>query len=196
MNEETPSLIALQKHLSELSAGPVANPSVLEHLLFKCWHEFDGGEQTSMDGHKLLNRTENMRWNPPCLEFEIERHGATVNSSVYAEIQSWTVHVERKLASAAILRKRQVGRKSKGVKTQPLAEMFAKLILARTTDPRLIWKSDTKVRIDIEKVIPATNAQTTSSRRKRFRTDLQASLKPHAWRMTTTNTFEKESGDE
>jgi len=36
-----------------------------------------------MEGHKLKNRMESVMWNPPLLEFDIERHGATVNGAVW-----------------------------------------------------------------------------------------------------------------
>jgi hypothetical protein len=146
-----------------------------------------------MDGHKALGRTEEMRWTPPHLTFDIERHGGTVSGSVYAEIQSWTLDLEKKTATVEMTGRRQLRAKNKATKTKPLAETVAKLILDKTSDPRLLWKPDGKVRVEIEKVIPTTNQQTTSSRRKRFRTDLQEVLRAHGWRMTTINTFERET---
>ena len=150
---------------------------------------------TSHDGnlepYKLLNRTENLSWNPPFVEFDIERHGATVNGSVYAEVHHWRVNVETTEASIESNSRRQVGQKDKALKVQPLAQEIASLILGRECDIRLIWKNDKLVRLDINKLIPATNQQTTASRRKRFKTALEAVLAPHGWKRTSTNTFEK-----
>jgi len=164
---------------------------VAEKLLCNCWQLFEGSDEGGMEAYKLLNRTEGMQWKTPTLTFNIERHGATVGGSVYAEIQSWTVDFERRTARVEPRGRREVKEKAKVVKTLPLAEDVAKLILERSEDPRLVWKTDTKVRIDIQNVVPTTNQQTTSSRRKRFRANLQEILTGHGWRMTTMNTFER-----
>ena len=190
-SEKSTHFTALQKHLNGLPVGRISDVESVERFLFKCWHEFDGGEETKMDGHKLLHRTEEMQWNPPCLEFDMERHGGTVAGSVYAEIQSWTVDLSKMTATVARTGRRQVEAKDKPLKTKPLAEVVAKLILDKTKDPHLLWKHDDKVRLNIEKMIPATNQQTTGARRKRFRTDLLEILHPHGWKMTTMNTFER-----
>jgi hypothetical protein len=191
LDEKLRGFEALKQFLANLRPSQVVQTEA-ERLLTECWHEFEGNGETSMDGHKLLNRTEAMQWNAPYLTFRIERHGGTVAGSIYAEIQSWTLDLDCKTARVEVSGKRQLEAKARAMKTAPLAETICKLILDRTEDSRLVWKDDRKVRIDIEKVIPATNQQTTSSRRKRFRTDLQTILSAHGWRMTTINTFERE----
>jgi hypothetical protein len=173
-----------------LPEGPIVDSSPIESLLAKCWGEFDGCGETGMYGEKLLNRTENMRWTPPFLIFELERHGSTVKGSVYAELQTWTLNIEKKTAEVKMTGKVQVRAKDRPLKTKGLVEEIASLILNGTNDPRLVWISAKKVRIGIGKVIRATNSQTTSSRRKRFREDLRSYLAPHGWRMTSPNNYE------
>ena len=74
----------LRSLLSELAPGPIAEAEAekIEHLLCESWGELSGNDSGGMLAYKLLNRTENMLWEPPILKFEIERHGATVNGSV------------------------------------------------------------------------------------------------------------------
>jgi hypothetical protein len=181
----------LQEKLFSLPEGLVSDSVAIENSLSDCWHELDGSGEEGMHGGKLLRRTEEMRWRPPLLTFKLERHGGTVLGSVYADVQTWTVNIEKKTAQVALTGRRQLRAKDKVVSTKPLAEEIGQLILSGATDPRLVWKNDAhKVRVDIKKVIPITNAQTTLSRRKRFRVDLKNFLGNHGWRMTTYNEYE------
>jgi len=73
----TPNLDKLREYMHQLRAGPIEDTSALENLLAGCWHELavasDGG---GMVGYKLLDRMEEITWNPPELKFTIARHGA------------------------------------------------------------------------------------------------------------------------
>jgi hypothetical protein len=74
----------LRNFLSQLAPGPVVDVARVERQLCESWNELDGNQSGGMTAEKLLKRTENMTWKPPVLEFQIERHGATVSGSVYA----------------------------------------------------------------------------------------------------------------
>jgi hypothetical protein len=66
-----------------------------------------------------------------------------------------------------------------GVKA--LANKMAAMILGGSEVPELIRTNETRVRVMTTKVIPETNNQTTSGRRKRFILELQRLLAPHGW---------------
>jgi hypothetical protein len=177
--------------LQNIPSGKIHQTDEIEKLLAQCWRQL-GGDYRGMAGYKLLGRMEDVVWNPPLLTFRIERHGGTALGSVYAELQSWQFDVERGIASyLGELGRRLVGQRDKPLKTAPLANEIAKLILAGQHDPRLKWLQSGGVRVNINKVIPATVKQTTTSRRRRFRKDLQEEIGPHGWHMVRMNTFER-----
>lgn len=185
------SLEALRSHLCSLS-GCDLDETRVEHLLFESWHELNIiSEDEKLEAYKLLNRTEEMTWSTPLLAFDIERHGAPVNGSIYAEVQHWVVDVHAGTALLQSRKRRQLGNRDKVLNVKSLADEMANLILSKAADARLVWKSAAKVRVSIADTIPETNKMTTYSRRKRFRTALQEALRSRGWRMTTVNTFEK-----
>jgi hypothetical protein len=53
-----------------------------------------------MAGYKL-SRMKDATWNPPILEFTIERHGGTALGSTRASLQRWEINMdcERRVAS-------------------------------------------------------------------------------------------------
>jgi hypothetical protein len=59
-----------------IQPGPISNTGELERLLAACWDELTG-DDGGMEAYKLLNRMEDVAWNPPLLTFVIERHGGT-----------------------------------------------------------------------------------------------------------------------
>ena len=184
----------LHTYLCRLGPGevPFGYVSEIERLLRDCWHEL---EITTDDGklepYKLLNRTENLAWNAPFLTFDIERHGATVLGSVYAEVHKWAINVEKGHAGLENQRRRQVHPKDARLNVKPLAQEIAALIVNRKTDGRRRWKKGGIVYLNIGKIIPATNQQTTSGRRKRFRTELCHILQQDGWVMTSANCFSR-----
>ena len=135
-----------------------------------------------MEGYKLRNRMEAVVWNPPMLKFSIERHGATVLGSVYAEMQDWTVDIDRAEATFERGKRRQVYPKDKPLKVEPIADELIHNIVERHNDARLKWQGERRVRILIGEVIPATNQQTTAARRKRFWKAIEGKIQPHGWK--------------
>jgi hypothetical protein len=195
-----PGIKKLQSYLTPRSNGELSFGETrdIERLLFESWHEFTiESEDAGMEAYKLLNRTEEMTWAAPLLTFSIERHGATVGGSVYAHVYQWTIDVERGTANMdRFPTRRQIRRMDKPLKVKPLAQEIAELILNGKEDSRLAWKNEAKVRLLITKIIPTTNEQTTSGRRKRFRSAIAEILQPHGWRMSTMNTFERLDHDD
>jgi hypothetical protein len=183
-------LKALRDQLYGREPGPVPDVAVIERMLMECWPEL---EITTQDGnlepYKLLNRTEELTWDEPFITFGIERHGATVNGSVYAEVHSWKVNVTNGTAILDGAKRRQVEQKEKRLNVKPLAEEIAALIVSGKEDGRLRWTGKDRVGVEIAKIIPATNQQTTSGRRKRFRTELCHLVQQHGWKMITVNNF-------
>src|SRR4051812_8749544 len=88
---------SLRAHLATVQRA-ITDTTALECLLAACWPEL-GGDHGGMEGCKLLGRMEDVVWNPPQLTFSVERHGGTVQGSTRAELQRWTVDVERGTAS-------------------------------------------------------------------------------------------------
>jgi hypothetical protein len=183
----------LRQFLTGISEGeiPIQHVRTVEEMLAACWKDeltitSHGAE---IEPYQLLGRTEALTWNPPILELEIERHGATVKGSVYADIHHWTVNVFTAEASMMVDRRRLVTPRDEPLDVKPLAREIATLILGHELDPRLDRKSVVLVRLRIGQIIPRTNQQTTLARRRRFVTALEAELAPHGWKKTAVNTF-------
>jgi hypothetical protein len=178
-------LAALMSFLNCQLPGPLANEEQLETLLVSAWDELgssaDGGMQSC---YKLRGRMENVAWNPPILSFRIERHGGTVNGSVYAEMQQWDVNCEKGVANydKFTSRRRQVAAKDRALKVAPIAREMADVIRRRVADDRVKWLSSTEVKVLISEVISGAGAQqTVSGRRKRFYAGLQLELAESGW---------------
>ena len=136
MSEARDKLITDQKidelrtYLNGVSEGEITDTEELVFLLASCWDELDGGSAQGMEGLKLYFRVEDLCWQPPLLSFRIERHGDTVQGSVYAEMQGWTVNVEKGSAVCAPSGRRVVGNRKPPMKVEPLAKEIVELISA------------------------------------------------------------------
>lgn len=175
----------IRAYLAETPAGAIGSDrtSEVERLLAECW---DAVKVTSQDEglepYKLRNRTEGLTWNPPLLKFQIERHGGTAMGSVYAEVHSWKVNLETGEASLTGERRRLVRERDAPLNVKALADQLAKAILKGKRHPHLKWDGNSRVRVLIAEVIPATNRETTSGRRKRFWKALEEQVLTHGWR--------------
>ena len=146
-------------------------------------------------GTKIVKRKtkrvyQNKMWEAAWL-YRKEAEKWTVKGSIYAEIHHWCVNVHEGEASIKRFSRRTVGQKSAALKVGTIAQETADLILHQKSSPKLTWKSDSVVYLKIEEIIPATNAQTTSSRRKRFKAALETLISPHGWKRTGPYRFEK-----
>jgi len=177
-------LHALMSYLRRQPPGPLADKDQIEQLLISAWDELPGSADGGMESYKLKGRMENVAWNSPILSFRIERHGGTVNGSVYAEMQQWEVDCEKGFANYDKFnsRRRQVAAKSRPLKVVPIAKEIANVVLRGAEDDRLKWLSSTEVKVLISEVISGAGAQqTVSGRRKRFYAALENELAETGW---------------
>jgi hypothetical protein len=84
----------LMNYLKNLEPGPVEMTTHLERLLAEVWDDL-GGDNGGMAGIKLIRRMEQVEWHRPIPIFLIERHGGTVLGSTRAELQRWSVDLDR-----------------------------------------------------------------------------------------------------
>jgi hypothetical protein len=104
----------LTDYLTNLDPGPVEQTSHLERLLARVWDDLVGGNEAGMVGRKLIGRIERVEWQPPRLTFVIERHVLTVLVPSKAELQRWTVDLEKKSATCERTGHRQLSRWHRG----------------------------------------------------------------------------------
>ena len=181
---------ALTSFLSSRPPGSLANEEQLETLLISAWDELPGSADGGIESYKLKGRMENVAWNPPILSFQIERHGGTVNGSVYAEMQQWDVDCEKGVANYDKFnsRRRQLAAKRRPLNVAPIAKEIADIIRRGVADDRVKWLSLSEAKVLISEVIPSGDAQQTiSGRRKRFYTVLQHELAETGWTKRTNS---------
>lgn len=174
----------LKEWVSRLDVGPISDPDTNKQFkshITDNWDTFQGGHDGGMKWEKLY-RMESPAWEPPFLRFDIERHGGTVKGSIYADVQRWSINVETWKKDFAVVKRRQLFAKDARLDTKKLAGEIAELILSGSPDGcRLKWDGPNKFTIEIGEVIPASNQQTTSSRRKRFISQITPLLTEHGW---------------
>ena len=180
----------LNQYLKRIPPGPINNAADVESLLATCWNQF-GGDAGGMKGEKLHRRMESVVWNPPRLEFVIERYGATVNGSSRADLQHWVVNLDAKTTTLEKVGRRQLSTMQPRLDVVPLTDEIARLILSKSDDARLRWCPDGRVRVLIGKIIPAASAvrQTLEGRRRRFRLALAGLLEGQGWRKLAANVY-------
>lgn len=173
----------LREYLSALPAGEVgrAHQSTIIGLLTECWDNLQGSEAENTWAYKL-DRAEQLAWDPPCLEFVLERHGGTVKGSIYAELHDWVVDLESGQAACATNRRRRLFPADKRMDTNCVARRIAESIVNGTLCQELEWRVPERyVLLNISAIVPSTNQQTTAARRKRFRASLKKLMLEHGW---------------
>ena len=176
------SLDSLKAYLSQLPAGAVADTQELTSKLSACWGELEGANEGGMEAYKLWSRMETVTWNPPTLEFALERHGAVVLGSTLAELQNWSVNIDSGTATYTPGRKRVVVSKQAKLDVRPIAKEIAQIVVDRKVDARVAWKNAETVQIHIGKIIPDEGPkQTVASRRRRFWAALEGHVRPNGW---------------
>lgn len=187
------SLQALRGYLREQPSGPISASGELSTLLAKAWDSLTGSDDGGMQAYKLHGRIESAEWNPPCLDFTIERHGATALGSTRAELQTWSVDVVQGTAVRGHPGIRQVHKAQPRLDVAPRVEDVAAAIQSGADHLALKWSADRKtVRVRIGEVIPDVGAsQTTTNRRKRFRAQLDARLKAAGWEILGPNNYRR-----
>jgi hypothetical protein len=189
--DRTSAIERIRQHCASLPPGPVADVPTLGRLLAAVWEELSG-DDGGMEAYKL-SRMEKPIWNPPILTFRIERHGAASLGSSRAEVQEWTVDLERLTASVTVAGRRQIGPIQPRLDVKPIAADLCSAILTGKQDNRLKWESTSKVRMLVGKVLPEGSAvkDTLAARRKRLRNELTRLLAPEGWRMVRPNVYER-----
>lgn len=181
----------LLEYLKSIPPGDVTDVGTLDSLLAACWEELEGSDAEGMEPYKLLNRMERISWDPPELNFTIERHGGTVLGSTRAELQTWKVNFETRSAICGIGGHRQLRPMSPKLNVKPIAEEIVGLILRRQQDSRLKWNPDGSVRVLIGNIIAAGSSpqQTLVGRRRRFREEVERLLTNHGWHNVRVNVY-------
>ena len=181
----------LLEYLGSIPMGTITSNNELDSLLANCWDEFNDSREGGMEPYKLHGRMEEISWNPPVLNFKIERHGGTVNGSTRAEIQQWEVNLKTCLAKCYNVGFRQIKAMQSKMNVKPMAEEIVALILEQRKDSRLKWSENGSVQIVTGNIIPTGSAckQTIQSRRKRFREEVERLLLEHGWQKLKTNIF-------
>jgi hypothetical protein len=183
---KTEALENLRSYLAQVPAGELdfTTNKETERLLAKCWDELNFESRgANLTAYKLVNRTEQLTWEPPLLTFKIERHGATTNGSVYAHVYSWTVNVARGTATMDEWPKRRlVGTRAPRLKIEPSVDEILNLVLNCTNDQRLKWSDNRlEVKLLLNKIVPANNWQTQQSRNVRFWKAFVIKVREHGW---------------
>ncbi len=190
MSVDNEALQNLRSHLAKLPPGAVLDVKGVADLLSDSWASLNGGDATNMRADKL-RRIEQPEWQPPILEFTIERHGQTVNGSSRATAYRWRVNVQEGTAEIAGEKRRQLYATDARLDVKPIAEAVADAIINGRNDARFSIGKDGTARLMIAEIIPATNKQTTSARRSRFRKHLGEILAPHGWKELRVNVFHR-----
>jgi hypothetical protein len=59
--------MTLEDCLARLAPGPLADTTLIERLLARCWEDLRQPYDAGMEAYKLLGRMENVHWQPPIL---------------------------------------------------------------------------------------------------------------------------------
>lgn len=168
----------------------------IEELLARAWSDLDMAPAGGMEGSKILRRTEGLVWEPPCLSFRIERHGGRAMGSSRAELQEWSVNVEKGSAVFGEGGYRQLDPPSKGLDVRPLAEKIVRIVERGKDHAWVSFVNPNRFYIRVGEFIPDDGPkQTVEGRRRRFRQEVRARLEPLGWRVvprTRPNTFERQ----
>jgi hypothetical protein len=198
-DQQLERLDQLKRLLPQQPSGRLAEgtASEVESLLIGCWQLLGGFKQESTSADKLFGRMENIRWEPPYVMFQIERHGGTVMGSSRAEIHDWSVNLETATASCSTGRFRQLRPHAAALDVAPLVEKVAQGIDAGESSPDLKWLAPDRVRVNIGQIIPDNcPKQTLQGRRRRFKQTLEPRLAQLGWYRlagTAASTYQRKS---
>ena len=189
----TDAMEQLRSFLENLPGGPIAGDAKAGVItgLVQGWGELSGSDEEAMRDDKL-ERVEDLAWNPPILDFWIERHGGTVLGSTRAALHHWVVNVMDSTASIVDRRFRQVKPPQKRMNLRPVAQEIAESIQQGMPHARLKWVGG-EVRVLIGDVLPegSAAAATLASRRKRFRAAVLQDL-DGGWSEIRPNVYRRE----
>jgi hypothetical protein len=188
MKEST--LQTLLNELKDTPPGPIDATAYdkIINLLAACWGGLKGANDTSMEPWKL-DRAEDLSWNPPCLTFTVERHGATMLGSSRAELQTWSVDLQLGAARCWSGRYRQLSPTASRLDVKPIAARVREAVqqgpaasCALVKDGIVVWNGNNQLSIKHGALIPGGGyEQTVAGRRRRFRNELERLMKDIGW---------------
>ncbi|MBI2806515.1 MAG: hypothetical protein HYX68_16155 [Planctomycetes bacterium] len=188
---ETTGLTELKNFLGHSTPGEITDTSEIEPLLAVAWNDL-AGDFGGMRPDKLFGRMEDVTWTPPLLTFRIERHGATVMGSSRAEMQAWTIDVEKGTACCEAKGYRQLSPRQPPLDVKPLVDEVAAAIVNHADEPRLKWVDQETVRVKIGLIFSKGSAvkMTLAGRRKRFQMALAERLATKGWVQVGANKYQ------
>ncbi len=134
--EPTTPLDALRNMLRALEPGPVLDRDRVVPLLQSCWLELT---RTFGLGHGMsarkLDGAEQMMWDPPHLEFNIERHEGVVSGSRFAKVERWTVDTVKGVAWRKTVGARERGTVLFRIRDVLTPELMERLFVIAVTVP-------------------------------------------------------------
>lgn len=160
-------------------AIPKEKASNIEAILYENWETFTGDDE-ALAAYKL-KRAEEYIWEPPCLKFTIERHGAMKFGSSRAELQEWTINMDTRTKECQESGYRQIYKQQSRWYAEPVAEEIAEIILSGDSDERIEWVNPKKVKVITRNFVPFGAKQTEQYRKKRLYEELDTRLSPHGW---------------
>ena len=181
--------LRLQQYLDSVPFGAITDTDTLIPLLKNAWPEFDGSDRCGMTNDKLT-RIENVRWDPPYLEFTIERHGGTLLGSSRGELQHWTIDIIKGIARTSTSGYRQLRPPQSPLDVEPLVQRVVTAINGRD-DPCLVRLPKGSVRVSVGMLISKSSAakQTVTERRRRFWSMLNERLATVGWYPVTGHPY-------
>jgi hypothetical protein len=175
----------LKDFLANVRQGRLTEIDQLSALLTTFWDEFEGSNQTKMEGWKLERDEgiEDVEWNPPCLRFIVIRHGAmVVGGSGRGERQQWILDMSKNTADCYNVGYRQILPKQPALDVKPIAAELAAAVVSGIDDERIRRRADGTVRVQVGMIVPDDGPQqTVIGRRKRLRAALKRELEQRGW---------------
>lgn len=136
-------------------------------MLSSVWDTLDGSSETSMAAYKL-DRAEDLRWEPPQLKFKMARHGAASSGSKRAEMQEWSIDLDRRTASLNQLGHRQLVPNAARLNVKPIVALIIEAVRLDKPHSAVVRDGDL-IRIKQSIAIPSDGPkQTIADRRRRF----------------------------
>jgi hypothetical protein len=181
----------LKQFLTSLQPGEIIDKARLTHLLSRRWEEFAGSDQGGMAGYKLNDRIERPTWDPPRLSFEIVRHRKIARGSTRGTVQDWVVDVEELTARCTGEKDIQIRKPAPRTDVGPIADELVRAIEGHAEDPRLEWKNERRVRVNVSRALPAEGRPrwTIEGLHGRLQQVLNAQLEPLGWTHENRNMY-------
>ena len=123
--------------------------------------------------------------------FVIERHGRTCLGSTHADLQRWTLDLDKNTAECEPAGYRQVLPTARRISIQRLAGEVAGRVVRGEADDRVHRSDDGSVHVVLNRFFPKGSGykQTVDSRRKRLHKAVEGRLEKHGWRSEDRGRF-------